>query len=215
MGAPGQQSIEKRALEVDLLLEKLYGNVASFLHYENSFQLLVGVILSAQSTDNQVNKILPGLFQRWPSPCDWAKAAREEIEQAVHSTGFFRMKAKHLLETSRRLCVLGGQVPLDFDSLTALPGVGRKSAHVIRGAIGGFPAIIVDTHFGRVCRRLGLSEASDPYGLEKDVTPLIPAIRSYGFSMRVNQHGRKTCHARKPDCGVCILAPLCPSAPLG
>jgi len=202
----------KRAGLIDKTLEATYGEVRPFLDYSSPFQLLIGVILSAQSTDAQVNKILPGLFSRWPAPCDWANAPLEEIETAVFSTGFYRNKAKNIRKTSELICSKNGEILLSFEELLSFPGVGRKSANVLRGAVGGLPAFIVDTHFSRVCTRLGLTQEKSPDAIEFSILPLIASERSYGFSMRINLLGRRVCHAKKPECAICPVALHCPSS---
>jgi endonuclease-3 len=206
----GQPELKERAQLIRELLELRYPEVPNFLRFQRPFELLVGVVLSAQSTDAQVNRILAGLMQRWPSPCDWARADLKDIEQAIYSTGYYRSKARNLKQTAQILCDKGGEVPLDMDELLKLPGVGRKSAHVLRGTLAHLPAIIVDTHFARVTRRLGLTTATNPIRIENDIAKLIPPHQSYAFSMRVNLHGRLTCQARKPRCSECSLRQLCP-----
>ncbi|ADN02995.1 endonuclease III domain-containing protein [Spirochaeta thermophila] len=193
------------------ILEEEYPDTSSFISFAEPFQLLVGVILSAQSTDRQVNLILPELFARFPTPGDLAEAPVEEIEALVRSVGFFRMKARNIKETARLVHERwGGRVPERMEDLLLLPGVGRKSANVIRGTIYGRPAIIVDTHFGRVVRRLGLTEEHSPERIERDLASWIPPEKQYPFSMRVNRHGRAVCTARRPACASCRLAPFCP-----
>ncbi len=205
----GQPQIAQLAQRVDSLLEGLYPEVQPFLHYRNPFELLVGVVLSAQSTDAQVNRILPSLFERWPGPCDWAEAPIDELERAVFSTGFYRVKARNLKQAARMLCARGGEVPMDMEDLLQLPGVGRKSANVLRGALGGLPAIIVDTHFARVVRRLGLTTSNSPDAIEGELARLVAPERSYPFSMRINLHGRLVCKAHRPGCDNCALKDLC------
>ncbi|AEJ62366.1 HhH-GPD family protein [Spirochaeta thermophila DSM 6578] len=192
------------------ILEEEYADTSSFISFAEPFQLLVGVILSAQSTDRQVNLILPELFVRFPTPKDLAEAPAEEIETLVRSVGFFRMKARNIKETARLVHERWrGRVPERMEDLLLLPGVGRKSANVIRGTIYGRPAIIVDTHFGRVVRRLGLTEERTPERIERDLASWIPPGKQYPFSMRINRHGRAVCTARRPACESCRLAPFC------
>lgn len=198
------------------LLDHEYPVRDSPLEHENPFELLVGVCLSAQTTDAAVNKVLPILFSRWPDPAALAEADLSELEHVVHSLGYFRQKSKNLKAAARRLVDdFGGKVPRSMEDLTSLPGVGRKSANVIRWHSWGLPGIIVDTHFGRVCRRLGLTAATDPVKVEKEIESIVPEyLRGY-FSMTVNFHGRRYCEARKPRCGDCPLNGCCPRRGVG
>lgn len=199
------QEIHRRLLEV-------YPEVPSFLHYQSPFQLLVAVILSAQCTDAMVNKITPRLFSRFPGPRELSEADPGELEDLVHATGFFRMKASNIRQTAKLIQEnFQGEVPSDFQELVKLPGVGRKTAHVICGTLFGRPAVIVDTHFKRVVARLGLTRESEPEKVERDLTVLIPPEHQYRFSMAANILGREFCHARKPNCSGCPVADLCPS----
>ncbi|NCN04583.1 MAG: endonuclease III [Spirochaetales bacterium] len=194
-----------------LVLEEHYDSQTSLLHYETAFQLLVAVALSAQTTDNQVNKITPSLFSRFPDPESLGKANLEEVEEIIHSTGFYRTKAKNILRAGMMIYKdFGGIVPDSMDDLITIPGIGRKSAGVILHHIYHKPAIIVDTHFGRVMYRLGLTQSKDPGVIEKDIAALFPSDQWSGLSMTANLHGRALCHGRKPKCAECFLAPLCP-----
>ena len=202
---------EARLKEVIRRLDLEYPDRTSLLDWKNPFQLTVAVALSAQTTDAAVNRVTPRLFARWPDSRSLAAADPVELEETIHSLGFFRQKAKNLIASAARLeSVFGGVVPQDMDSLVSLPGIGRKSANVIRGHIWGLPGIIVDTHFGRVCRRLGLTEARDPDRVEKELCDMVPENQQHGFSMTVNFHGRRYCHARKPECESCPLDDICP-----
>lgn len=190
----------------------LYPRVESFLHFRNPFELLVSVILSAQCTDAMVNKITPALFQAFPGPKDMAAADLGVLENLVHATGFYRSKAQHLKATARILVEdFQGEVPGDFEQLVRLPGVGRKTAHVICGTLFSAPAIIVDTHFGRVVQRLELTRAKTPDKIEESLGEWLPPEIQYPFSMAANLHGRVVCKARKPLCAQCPLAGECPS----
>jgi len=194
-------------------LTALYPETPSMLDYSSAFELLVSVILSAQTTDEQVNTIVPGLFARFPDAYALAAAEVTEVEDLVHSTGFFRQKAKSIVAAAAALVERhGGEVPGTMEELTKLRGVGRKSAGVILLHIHGIPAIIVDTHFARLIRRLGFSTAKDAVKLEKDVAAVLPEEYWNSASMRLNYHGRRVCFARKPACADCVLADLCPSA---
>ena len=193
-------------------LKAEYPDRKPLLQYEDAFQLLVSVSLSAQTTDAAVNKVTPKLFRRWSTPSALASADRDEVEELVHSLGFFRQKAKNLIAASRCLVEqFGGEVPKSMEDLTSLPGIGRKSANVIRAHIWNLPGIIVDTHFGRVCRRLGLTRQEDPVKVELELARMIPKERQQEFSMTANFHGRKYCMSRKPNCTDCPLNDICPS----
>ena len=197
------------------LIEKiirLHPDSAPFLESENPFQLLVAVILSAQCTDAKVNEVTRVLFRAFPTPARLAAAPLADVEKIVYPTGFYREKAVHIVETSRLILERhGGEVPLEMAELTALPGVGRKTANVIRGQVGGLPAVIVDTHFKRVTRRLGLTERDEPTAIERDLEALVPPSLQFAFSMAANRHGRLFCTARNPRCGDCPVQKLCPS----
>ncbi len=193
------------------LLRPLYPDLRPQLDYADPFQLLVATVLSAQCTDARVNQVTPALFARFPGPADLAAAPPEELEALIHSTGFFRAKARNLLGLARRLvAVHQGAVPADMRDLTQLPGVGRKTAGVVLSACFGGAALIVDTHFGRVCRRLGLSGSDDPAALERDLGRLLPPERWTEASHLLNRHGRAFCTARKPACAACPVRDLCP-----
>jgi len=197
------------------LIEKiirLHPDTAPFLESETPFQLLIAVILSAQCTDAKVNEVTKVLFRAFPDAPRLARAPLADVEKIVYPTGFYRDKAAHIIETARRIEEqYGGEVPLAMESLTALPGVGRKTANVIRGQVGGLPAVIVDTHFKRVTKRLGLTGQDDPAAIEHDLAALVPPSLQFAFSMAANRHGRVYCHARRPDCGECPVQKLCPS----
>ena len=197
------------------LIEKIirhFPDTAPFLESENPFQLLVAVILSAQCTDAKVNEVTRILFRAFPTPSRLAAAPLADVEKIVYPTGFYREKAAHIVETARLILEKhGGEVPLDMEALTALPGVGRKTANVIRWQVGGLPAIIVDTHFKRVTRRLGLTEREEPTAIEKELEALVPSTLQFSFSMAANRLGRAFCSARNPRCGDCPVQKLCPS----
>jgi len=196
------------------VLERLgveYPETPSLLAFHSPFELLIGVILSAQTTDEAVNETLPRLFGRYPDAAALAGAEGAEVEEIIHSLGFFRQKTKSIIGTARALVDrFGGAVPETMEDLVTLPGVGRKSAGVILLHIFDRPAIIVDTHFGRVTRRLGFSAAKDPVRLEGDVAERLPRELWNAASMRLNYHGRRYCFARKPACDRCPVGDLCP-----
>lgn len=192
------------------ILKTEYPDIEPLLHYENCFQLMIAVILSAQCTDARVNIITPSLFAAYPNAEKLAAAPMETIERIIHSAGFYKMKAKHLKGASAVVSSrFEGNIPREMDDLLSLPGIGRKSANVIRAHCFGLPAIIVDTHFSRVIRRLGLTEQTNPEKIENEIRRLVPPEEQIRFSMTVNLHGRYICKARKPDCSRCFLLPWC------
>lgn len=186
------------------------------LAHRNPFELLVATILSAQSTDARVNAVTPALFRRYPDASALACADPSELEALIHSTGFYRMKAKHLIGMATQLVKRHhGEVPADLESLIALPGVARKTANVVLGtALGIASGIVVDTHVLRLAARLGLSVATKPEAVELDLMRQVPKDQWIPFAHQVIWHGRRVCHARSPACNQCALAPLCPSATL-
>jgi len=205
----------ERFVQIVIRLESEYGDAPSLLTYRSPFELLIGVILSAQTTDDAVNATLPTLFGRFPDAAHLAAADAEEVEQIIHSLGFYRQKTRSIIGTAQALVTQhSGTVPDTMDALVKLPGVGRKSAGVVLLHIYDTPAIIVDTHFGRVVRRLGFSAEKDPVKLERDVAAVLPSEHWNDASMRLNYHGRRYCFSRKPDCPRCPVADLCPSAEL-
>ncbi|MFH1105164.1 MAG: endonuclease III, partial [Actinomycetota bacterium] len=188
-----------------------YPQVRTALEYTDPWQLLVSTVLSAQTTDDNVNRVTPVLFVRWPTAADLAAANPEEVEKVVFSTGFYRQKTLSIIALSRDLVDgYGGVVPADIDALTRLRGVGRKTASVVLAEAFGAPAIAVDTHVRRVARRLGLTTALDPEKIEADLRALYPRARWAGVSMRFIQFGREVCEARRPRCWECDLRDRCP-----
>ncbi len=185
------------------------------LVHENPFQLLAATILSAQTTDENVNKATPALFARYPTPADLASADPGELERIVHSTGFFRSKSRALMGMAAALeDRFGGRVPSAMADLVTLPGVGRKTANVVRSVGFGLPGLPVDTHVGRLSRRLGLTTELDPVKVEEELNGLVPSRERGRLSLRLILHGRRVCQARTPRCGECLLADFCPSASL-
>ena len=181
------------------------------LRHENPFELLVATILSAQSTDETVNKVTPAVFSRWPTPEALAGAALEDVEPVIHPTGFFRSKAKSLVGMARTLVErFDGTVPGAIEDLVTLPGVGRKTANVVRSVALGLPGLPVDTHVGRLSKRLGLTVLDDPVKVEHELNAMVPAGERGLFSLRLILHGRQVCVARKPRCSECALADFCP-----
>ncbi len=183
------------------------------LRHDGPFQLLVATILSAQCTDARVNLVTPDVFAAYPDAAALAAADPETLEGLVRSTGFFRSKAANLIGMARGLCErFDGIVPTDMDELVSLPGVGRKTANVVRSVGFGLPGLPVDTHVGRLSRRLGFTTSDDPVVVERDLDALVPEAERGALSLRLILHGRATCTARSPRCGDCVLADVCPSA---
>ncbi|MDP9143635.1 MAG: endonuclease III [Actinomycetota bacterium] len=187
-----------------------YPTIGTALDYESPYHLLVVTVLSAQTTDENVNKVAPVLFQHYPTPADLAEANPEDVEKIVYSTGFFRQKTKSIIKLAQGIEELfGGEVPMELDELVKLPGVGRKTASVVLAEVWDVPAIAVDTHVKRVTRRLGLTMSPDPVKIEQDLKALFPKSTWSGLSMRFIQFGRDICDARRPLCGQCELFGLC------
>jgi endonuclease-3 len=204
-------SLRARAGRIVRKLAQLYPDAHCALHHDNPLQLLVATILSAQCTDERVNRVTPALFARYPDARAFAAADQSELEKMIQSTGFFRSKAKNIIACCRQLVEqYGGQVPQTMEELVALPGVGRKTANVLLGNAFAKPGIPVDTHVRRLSRRMGLTEHTDPVKIERDLMALIPRKEWTLFGHRMIFHGRQVCHARKPQCDQCQLAALCP-----
>ncbi|PWT84141.1 MAG: endonuclease III [Proteobacteria bacterium] len=201
----------RRAGRIGQALAKLYPDAHCALHYENPLQLLIATILSAQCTDVRVNMVTPALFARYPDAAAFAVAKPKELEKAIQSTGFFRNKARNIIACCKELVAKhGGEVPGTMEELVPLPGIGRKTANVILGNAFNVPGITVDTHVGRLSRRLGLTVHTDPVKVERDLMDLLPAREWTMFSHRMIFHGRQVCHSRKPNCAGCTLASFCP-----
>ena len=198
------------------ILTKEYPDARCELDFNSPLELLVATVLSAQCTDIRVNAVTPVLFKRFPTLETLAAAKLSEIEEIIYSTGFFRSKAKNIKELANKILNdFGGEVPNNLAQLVTLPGVGRKTANVVLGNAFGIPGLTVDTHFGRLSRRFGWSTATDPVKVENDVAKLIPEKEWTLLSHKLIWHGRRICHSRKPECGICPLAKLCPSAGIG
>jgi len=195
-------------------LRAAYPDAHCELDYETPMQLLAATILSAQCTDARVNQVTPALFVQYPTVASFAGAERVELEEAIHSTGFYRQKARYIQESAHRILQqYGGEVPDEMDDLTALPGVARKTANVVLGEIyGKSEGITVDTHVKRLANRLGLTTAVDPVKVERDLMAIIPKASWIEISHLLVFHGRRCCRARKPDCLACPLNDICPSA---
>ena len=210
---------EKTAGTVHIIIQRLrqtYPDAHCELNYESPHQLLVATILSAQCTDVRVNQVTPELFRHYPAISDFAAADRTELEQAIHSTGFYRQKAKYIQESSQTILhEYGGEVPADMQSLLQLNGVARKTANVVLGEVYGIAdGITVDTHVKRLAKRLGLTNNSDPAKVEKDLMAVVPRESWIEISHLLIFHGRRLCIARGPDCANCPLNDICPSVDL-
>ncbi|MEZ4368019.1 MAG: endonuclease III [Kofleriaceae bacterium] len=206
-----------RSAPVDGLLAGLaasWPDAVCEIDHQDAYQLLVGTILAAQSTDRRINQLTPALFARFPNPRALAGADPAELERLIHSSGFYRAKARHLLGMARAVVERhDGEIPRTMDELTALPGVARKTANVVLGtAFGIGDGIVVDTHVTRLSARLGLTTETDPVKIERDLQALVPVEERVMFAHRLIWHGRRVCHARTPTCDACRLAPMCPSA---
>ena len=210
MGKP--RSPKGRARLVHERLKNEYEAVCE-LDHGNAFELLVATILSAQCTDVRVNKTTPDLFRRFPTPLELAAADPIELEEMVRSTGFYKSKARNLLKMANQLLDdHSGEVPKDLEKLVRLGGVGRKTANVIRSVAFKLPGLPVDTHVGRLSRRLGLTNEEDPVKVELTLNPMVPQNERGEFSLRVILHGRQVCFARSPNCDDCVLNDFCPAA---
>lgn len=197
------------------ILVPLWPTSGTALSYRSCFELLVSVILSAQCTDEQVNKITPALFRAFPDPAAFAGANLADVEALVRTTGFYHAKAAHIVATARMLLgEFGGQVPQTIDELVRLPGVGRKTANLVVSVCFGKPGIVVDTHVLRTARRLGLAPTDNPATSERMIAAAIPESQWTAFSYALNRHGKFVCRARKPLCAECPVRLLCPSAKL-
>jgi endonuclease-3 len=204
---------KQRAQEVIVRLAAEYPDAECALVHNNAFELLVATILSAQTTDENVNKVTPGLFARYPTARDLAHADPADVETIVHSTGFFRSKTKSIIGMARAVDEdFGGEVPTELGDLVRLPGVGRKTGNVVRSVAFDLPGLPVDTHVGRLARRLKLTTETDPVKAELDLNVLVPPEERGQFSLRLILHGRRVCFARRPNCDGCVLVDICPSA---
>ncbi|MEZ5169499.1 MAG: endonuclease III [Acidimicrobiia bacterium] len=203
----------QRAEQALALLQEEYPDAVCALTHDSPYQLLVATILSAQCTDERVNMVTPAVFARYPDPEDLAAADPAELEELIHSTGFFRSKTKNLIGMAQGLVDrFEGEVPRDLDDLVKLPGVGRKTGNVIRSVAFELPGLPVDTHVTRLARRLRLTKEEDAVKIEHDLDPMVPAGLRGDFSLLLILHGRNVCDARRPRCDACVLAGICPSA---
>lgn len=206
-------ALTRRTRRINRILAAQYPDARCELDYRNPLELLVATVLSAQCTDRRVNQVTPALFATYPDAASYAGARREDLEEIIRPTGFFRNKASHLMSIGTILTSeYGGDVPRSMNALVSLPGVGRKTANVVLGNAFGVPGFPVDTHVGRVVRRLGLTEATDPVVVEREITAMVEKKEWTMFSHRLIFHGRQVCHSRRAECGECVLNQLCPSA---
>lgn len=207
-------SLKQRALEILIRLQRLYPHATCSLHYSTPLQLLVATILSAQCTDERVNRVTPVLFSRFPDARSLANADLTELENLVRSTGFYRHKAKNIQAACQMIITdFNGEVPQQMEQLLQLPGVARKTANVVLAHAFGINAgVTVDTHVKRLSQRLGLTKHTDPIRIERDLMQLVPQPDWENWSIRLIYHGRAVCKARNPDCQACQLADICPSA---
>lgn len=203
---------DKRAAEIVRRLKKRYPDAHCALEHSNAFELLVATILSAQCTDERVNIVTATLFRKYRSPEDYLSVSQQELETDIHSTGFFRNKAKNIKAACDRIVnVYGGEVPNSMEEILTLGGVARKTANVVLGNAFGIPSgVVVDTHVSRLSQRLGLTDAKQPEKIEADLMALIPMKHWIMFPHWMIFHGRQVCQARKPKCGECVLSDLCP-----
>jgi endonuclease-3 len=212
LDSPSRTALVRRARRINRELAVLYPDAHCELDFSSPLELLVATILSAQCTDRRVNMVTPVLFARYRTAADYASADREDVEKIIQSTGFFRAKTTSIIGLGQALCDrYGGEVPARLRDLVTLPGVGRKTANVVLGNAFGVPGITVDTHFGRLARRFGWTTQTDPDKIESEVGSLIPRAEWTMLSHRLIWHGRRVCHSRRPACGACALARLCPS----
>ena len=213
---PADKENQKEARAIYRILTKTYPQVRCELDFKNPLELLVAVVLSAQCTDKRVNQLTPALFKKYKSARDYARAPLPEIEEFIYSAGFYHAKARHLKGLGTILVEnFDGEVPATLEELITLPGVGRKTANVVLGHAFNIPGITVDTHFGRLSRRFGWTTSNDPVKVEYEVGELIPQKEWTNLSQRMIWHGRRICHSRKPACGACPVAKLCPSVGIG
>ena len=207
---------QSSARSIYRILTKEYPDARCELDFNSPLELLVATVLSAQCTDKRVNTVTPVLFNRFPTVTKLAGAKISEIEKIIYSTGFYRSKAKNIKGLAKKILKdFNGEVPKTLAQLVTLPGVGRKTANVVLGNAFGIPGLTVDTHFGRLSRRFEWSQETDPVKVENDVAKLIPEKEWTLLSHKLIWHGRRICHSRKPECGICPLAKLCPSAGIG
>ena len=206
----------KSARAVYRILSKTYPDIRCELDFQNPLQLIVATVLSAKCTDKRVNTVTPALFKKYKNVRALAKADLHDLEALIFQTGFYRAKARHIKGLATKILIdFEGEVPDTLEELITLPGVGRKTANVVLGHAFDIPGITVDTHFGRLSRRFGWTSEKDPVKVERIVGELIPQAEWTNLSQRMIWHGRRICHSRKPACGVCPVAKICPSVGIG
>ena len=211
MGRP--RTAAGRARETERRLTGEYPDAHCELEHHNAFELLTATIMSAQTTDVRVNLVTPGLFARFPTAADLAEADPADVEELIRSTGFYKNKTRSILGMAQALVDrFDGEVPSSMADLTSLPGVGRKTANVVRSVDLGLPGLPVDTHVGRLSRLLGLTTETDPVKVELELNPMVPAAERGRFSLLLILHGRRVCIARRPQCDGCVLNDFCPSS---
>lgn len=205
------QERKRRTRKIYQTLDSTYPSTALALNFTTPLELLIALILAAQCTDERVNQVTAGLFKKYRTPQDWAAIPRSKLEAEIRTTGFYRNKAKAIQECCQGIITrFAGEVPQSLEELVTLPGVGRKTANILRGNAFGQPAIGVDTHVGRLAQRLGLTAETNPDKIELELTPLVPDKWKVRFCHLLQAHGRAICLARKPDCPACPLNRLCP-----
>jgi endonuclease-3 len=205
-------ALVRRARKINRVLAQAYPDARCELNFGNPFQLLVATVLSAQTTDKRVNMTTPALFAKYPAPEDLAAADPADVEEILRPTGFFRAKTNAVIGLSIALRDrFGGEVPRTLEEMVTLPGVGRKTANVVRSVAFSLPGLPVDTHVGRLARRLALSDEHDPVKVEADLNRLVPPDERGVLSLRLILHGRAVCRARRPQCGACLLVDVCPT----
>ncbi|NCV07000.1 MAG: endonuclease III [Actinobacteria bacterium] len=213
---PADSETRKQARAVYRILSKTYPEIRCELDFKNPLELIVATVLSAQCTDKRVNTITPALFKKYKTAKAYAGANIHQLEELVFQTGFYRAKARHIKGIGIKLVEeFNGEVPSTLEELITLPGVGRKTANVVLGHAFDIPGITVDTHFGRLSRRFGWTKEMDPVKVERIVGELIPQKEWTNLSQRMIWHGRRICHSRKPACGACPVAKICPSVGIG
>ena len=209
----GAVSIRDRAQRITAALDLLYPDADCMLKFGDPLQLLVSTILAAQCTDERVNLVAGQLFRKYRSASDFARADAAEIERDIRSIGMHRQKARNIVSSCQMIAELhGGQVPPSMDALLAMPGVGRKTANLVLGDAFGVPGVVVDTHAGRLARRMGLTTEDDPAKVERDLMAVLPKERWIRTGHQLVLHGRAVCKARKPGCGSCAVGAFCPKA---
>jgi len=209
----GPRTPKSRTREVNRRLKEIYPEALCELDHTNAFELLAATILSAQTTDARVNMVTPALFARYPTPAALAAADPVTVEDIIRSTGFYQNKTKSVIGMAAALVErYDGEVPTAVADLVTLPGVGRKTANVVRSVVFDLPGLAVDTHVGRVSRRLGLTDQDDPEKIERELNAYLPPAEWGPFSLRLILHGRRICEAKKPQCGACALEQICPSS---